>query len=381
MEFDLQELKSHWSLDPAYHHVNHGSFGAVPISVQKVQQEWRDRIQKNPVKFFARELKEEVATARGSVARFLGQQADQIALIRNTTEGASTVMRGFPLNSGDEVIVLNQEYGAVTKAVIRACEASGAKLVEIDVDYLDSDQRVIEKITAGITKKTRLLVVDHITSATARSFPIYELGALCKAHSVVYVVDASHSPGTVDIDLDKLDADFWFGNLHKWVSTPLGVGVLRIAPRWQEVLRPLIVSWRDDEPYPYPWDMLGTVDPTSWLSAPSAIDFFSQLGWERVRKANHQRMMFGRELVMKELGISKEEIRADFLPLGVVPIHKMSGGRDGAAAVQVKIAEEFKVEVPISFIAEKYYLRISGMLYNTPENYEALAVAVRKTFT
>ncbi|MFM7500050.1 MAG: aminotransferase class V-fold PLP-dependent enzyme [Actinomycetota bacterium] len=381
MEFDLQELKSHWSLDPAYHHVNHGSFGAVPISVQKVQQEWRDRIQKNPVKFFARELKEEVATARGSVARFLGQQADQIALIRNTTEGASTVMRGFPLNSGDEVIVLNQEYGAVTKAVIRACEASGAKLVEIDVDYLDSDQRVIEKITAGITKKTRLLVVDHITSATARSFPIYELGALCKAHSVVYVVDASHSPGTVDTDLDKLDADFWFGNLHKWVSAPLGVGVLRIAPRWQEVLRPLIVSWRDDEPYPYPWDMLGTVDPTSWLSAPSAIDFFSQLGWERVRKANHQRMMFGRELVMKELGISKEEIRVDLLPLGVVPIHKMSGGRDGAAAVQVKIAEEFKVEVPISFIAEKYYLRISGMLYNTPENYEALAVAVRKTFT
>ncbi len=379
MEFDLQELKSHWSLDPTYHHVNHGSFGAVPISVQKVQQEWRDRIQKNPVKFFARELREEVAKARGSVARFLGQQADQIALIRNTTEGASTVMRGFPLNSGDEVIVLNQEYGAVTKAVIRACEASGAKLIEIDIDYLDSDQRVLEKITAGITKKTRLLVVDHITSATARTFPIYELGALCKAHSVVYAVDASHSPGTVDTDLDKLDADFWFGNLHKWVSAPLGVGVLRIAPRWQEILRPLIVSWRDDEPYPYPWDMLGTVDPTSWLSAPSAIDFFSQLGWERVRKANHHRMMFGRELVMKELGISKEEIRVDFLPLGVVPILKMSGGRDGSAAVQAKIAEEFKVEVPISFIAEKYYLRISGMLYNTAENYEALALAVRKT--
>jgi len=380
MEFDLQELKSEWNLDPAYHQVNHGSFGAVPIAVQQVQSQWRERIQRNPVKFFARELKDEVANARAHVARFLGQEGDQIALIRNTTEGASTVMRGFPLTSGDEVIVLNQEYGAVTKAVARACDAAGAKLVEIDVDYLDTDEQVILKIIAGITKKTRMLVIDHITSATARTFPIYELSKVCKENSIVYVVDASHSPGTIDTDLDRLDADFWFGNLHKWGSAPLGVGVLRVAPRWQEVLRPLIVSWRDDEPYPFPWDMLGTVDPTSWLSAPSAIEFFSKIGWERVRKANHQRMMYGRELVMKELGVSLEQIRVDFLPLGVVPILNMAGGRDGSAAVQAKIAEEYKVEVPISFIADKYYLRISGMLYNTPQDYEALALAVRKTF-
>ena len=380
MEFDLQELKSEWNLDPGYHHVNHGSFGAVPSVVQREQSQWRDRIQQNPVRFFARELRDEVAHARGEVAKFLGQEADQIALIRNTTEGASTVMRGFPLKAGDEVLVLNQEYGAVTKAVARACEAAGAKLVEVDVDYLDTDEKVIQKIKASITKKSRMLVIDHITSATARTFPIYDLSTVCKENQIAYVVDASHSPGTIDTDLDRLDADFWFGNLHKWVSAPLGVGVLRIAPRWQGILRPLIVSWRDDEPYPFPWDMLGTVDPTSWLSAPSAINFFSKIGWERVRRANHQRMMYGRELVMKELGVSPEMIRVDFLPLGVVPILNMSGGRDGSAAVQARIAEEFKVEVPISFIAEKYYLRISGMLYNSPEDYEALAVAVRKTF-
>ena len=380
MEFDLQELRSEWSLDFNYHHVNHGSFGAVPLCVQQEQNMWRERIQQNPVKFFARELKDLVADARGQVAKFLGQQGDQIALIRNTTEGANTVMRGFPLKSGDEVLVLNQEYGAVTKAVSRACSAANAKLVEIDVDYLDSDEIVISKISHQINSKTRMLVIDHITSATARTFPIYEISQLCKKNSVVYVVDASHSPGTIDTDLDRLDADFWFGNLHKWVSAPLGVGVLRFAPRWQEVLRPLIVSWRDDEPYPFPWDMLGTVDPTSWLSAPRAIEFFSQLGWERVRKANHDRMMYGRELVMAELGIKQDEIRVDFLPLGVVPIRELQGGRDGAAAVQAKIAEEHRVEVPISFIADKYYLRISGMLYNSPADYEALAMAVRKTF-
>jgi isopenicillin-N epimerase len=380
MEFDLQEMKHEWALDPEFHHVNHGSFGAVPLCVQEVQSQWRERIQRNPVKFFARELKDQIAHARSEVAKFLGQEGDQIALIRNTTEGASTVMRGFPLNPGDEVLVLNQEYGAVTKAISRACDAAGAKLVEVDIDYLDADEVVVSKISSKINSRTRMLVVDHITSATARTFPIYELSNLSKAHSIVYVVDASHSPGTIDTDLNRLDADFWFGNLHKWVSAPLGVGVLRIAPRWQEVLRPLIVSWRDDEPYPFPWDMLGTVDPTSWLSAPRAIDFFANIGWERVRKANHARMTYGRELVMKELGISHDEIRVDFLPVGVVPLHNMSGGRDGSALVQAKIAEEFRVEVPISFIDNKYYLRISGMLYNSPADYEALAIAVRKTF-
>lgn len=381
MRFDLEELKSEWNLDPEYHHVNHGSFGAVPLCVQEEQSKWRMRLQRNPVKFFARELRDHIAHARGEVARFLGQQQDQIALIRNTTEGASTVMRGFPLQPEDEVLVLNQEYGAVTKAIGRACVAARAKMIEIDVDYLDSDEVVLSKIAAHITRKTRMLVIDHITSATARTFPIYEIGTLCKKNSVVYVVDASHSPGTIDTDLERLDADFWFGNLHKWVSAPLGVGVLRVAPRWQEVLRPLIVSWRDEEPYPFPWDMLGTVDPTSWLSAPRAIQFFSELGWERVRQANHARMMYGRELVMKELGISQDQIRVDFLPLGVVPILNMSGGRDGSAAVQAKIAEDFKVEVPISYIADKYYLRISGMLYNTAKDYEALAMAIRKTFS
>lgn len=380
MEFDLQEMRSEWSLDFKYHHINHGSYGAVPICVQEEKSKWQERIQRNPVKFFAREQKEAIADARGQVAKFLGQQPDQIALIRNSTEGASTIMRGFPLKSGDEVLVLNQEYGAVTKAISRACDAAGATLVEVDIDYLDADEIVVSKISTKINSRTRMLVVDHITSATARTFPIYELSKLSKAHSIIYVVDASHSVGTIDTDLNRLDADFWFGNLHKWVSAPLGVGVLRIAPRWQETLRPLIVSWRDDEPYPFPWDMLGTVDPTSWLSAPRAVEFFANIGWERVRKANHARMMYGRELVMKELGIAYDEIRVDFLPFGVVPIHNMSGGQNGSASVQAKIAEEFRVEVPISFIADKYYLRISAMLYNSPADYEALAMAVRKTF-
>jgi isopenicillin-N epimerase len=380
MIFDLEELKSEWSLDPKYHHLNHGSFGAVPKKVQLEQQRWHSIIQSNPVQFYARDAMPEVAKAREVIATFLGQKPDQIALIRNTTEGASTTMRGFPFLEGDEVIVLNHEYGAVKFAVERAVNTSKAKLVELIIPRLATDVQVINIIEKAISKRTRMLVVDHITSATARTFPVQELSELCKSKDIAITVDASHVPGNIDVDLDELDADFWFGNLHKWVSTPPGVGVFRVAERWQSRIQPLIVSWQDHEQYPLPWDMLGTTDLTAWISAPSAINFYGGIGWDRVRKANIERMRYGRDLLMKELRIGIDELREENIPLGVVPLHSMSGGVEGCKALQRKFSEKYKVEVPVTTYGDstEYFLRISGQLYNNAADYEALSDAVRR---
>jgi isopenicillin-N epimerase len=378
MEFDLQEYKSAWKLDESVHHCNHGSFGAVPTVVQEAQRAIQDRVQLNPVRFFAREAMLEVQGARAKVAAFLNQKPEQIALVRNTTEAASTTMRGFPFKAGDEAIVLDHEYGAVIYAVQRAVENAGGKLVEVPVPRLATDEEVVAIVKASFTPRTRFFVVDHVTSATARTFPIQALSDLCREHGIAIAVDASHTPGNFDLDLDRLDADFWFGNLHKWASAPLGCGVYRVAPRWHSIMRPLIVSWQDHEEYPLQWDMLGTVDLSPWLAAPTSIEFYEKIGWHRVRAANTQRMRYGRDLVMAELGISIEELREEELPLGVVPLHKMDGGREGCIALQRKFAEVYKIEVPITTACNQYFMRISGQLYNTPSNYEALVLAVRK---
>lgn len=380
MEFDLQEYKSAWKLDETVHHCNHGSFGSVPTVVQEAQRAIQDRVQLNPVRFFAREAMLEVQGARAKVAAFLNQRPEQIALVRNTTEAASTTMRGFPFKAGDEAIVLDHEYGAVIYAVQRAVENAGGKLVEVPVPRLATDEEVVAIVKASFTPRTRLFVVDHVTSATARTFPIQALSDLCREHGIAIAVDASHTPGNFDLDLDKLDADFWFGNLHKWASAPLGCGVYRIAPRWQTIMRPLIVSWQDHEEYPLQWDMLGTVDLSPWLAAPISIDFYEKIGWHRVRAANTARMRYGRDLVMAELGVGVDELREEELPLGVVPLHKMEGGRDGCIAIQRKFAEVYKIEVPFTTACGQYFMRVSGQLYNTPSDYEALALAVRKEF-
>lgn len=378
MEFDLQEYKSAWKLDETVHHCNHGSFGAVPTVVQEAQRAIQDRVQLNPVRFFAREAMLEVQGARAKVAAFLNQQPEQIALVRNTTEAVSTTMRGFPFKAGDEAIVLDHEYGAVIYAVQRAVENAGGKLVEVPVPRLTTDEEVVAIVKASFTPRTRLFVVDHVTSATARTFPIQALSDLCREHGIAIAVDASHTPGNFDLDLDKLDADFWFGNLHKWASAPLGCGVYRIAPRWSSIIRPLIVSWQDHEEYPLQWDMLGTVDLSAWLAAPTSIEFYEKIGWHRVRAANTARMRYGRDLIMAELGVGIDELREEELPLGVIPLHKMDGGRDGCIALQRKFAEVYKIEVPITTACNQYFMRVSGQLYNTPNDYEALVLAVRK---
>ena len=380
MIFDLEEYKSAWNLDPSVHHINHGSFGAIPTVVRAEQARWSDHVQSNPVQFYAREAMPAVQAARGKIAAFLGQRADQIALVRNTTEGSSTTMRGFPFKAGDEAVVLDHEYGAVTYSVERAIVAAGGRLVEIKVPRLATDEEVVKIVEASFTPKTRMFVVDHVTSATARTFPVQALSDLCRSRGIAIVIDASHVPGNIDVDLDKLDPDFWFGNLHKWCSAPLGTGVYRIADRWQEIMRPLIVSWQDFEPYPLQWDMLGTVDLSAWLAAPTAIDFYSKIGWDRARKANTARMRYGRDLAMTELGIGEDQLREEELPLGVVPLFKMSGGREGCAALQAKIATEYKIEVPITTYSdsELYFMRISGQLYNTTKDYEALIPMIRK---
>ena len=379
--FDLVEAKSEWSLDPEVHHLNHGSYGALPRVVYAEQKRWQEEVHRNPVGFYARQCLAAVADARGKIAKFLGQEADQIVLVRNTTEAATTTMRGFPFKSGDEVIVLDHEYGAITYAVKRGLEPAGGKVVELPVPRLTPDEEVVKIVEAAINAKTVMLVVDHVTSGTARTFPIFELSALCKKHGIAITVDASHAPGNFDTDLDALDADFWFGNLHKWVSAPQGAGVYRIAQRWQGIVQSLVVSWNEFQPYPLQFDMLGTVDLSPWLAAPRAIEFYETFGWDRVRKAHQQRMRYGRDLVMAELGVGTDELREENLPMGVVPIHNLKGGVDGLVALNQKLSSVYKIEVPTTIFGENYFFRISGHLYNTPADYEALAIAVRKELT
>ena len=374
MSFDLAHLRGEWDLDWSQHHVNHGSFGATPRVGQEALAEWRQRAQRNPNSFYRWELMPAVAAARASIAAFLGLAADDVALVRNSTEASNVVLRGMCLAPGDEVVVFEQEYGAVTLAAKRAAALAGARVVEIPAPLEFTDGMLLGAFASSLTEHTRLLVVDQITSMTARVMPVAELSRMCREQGVAIAVDASHAPGTIDVDFAGLDADFWFGNLHKWACAPIATGALVIAPRQRQAHPALVASWFDLEPYPLPFDMLGTLDYAPWLATPAVLDFISAIGWERWRAACRDRAVFGRDLLCAALGLP-EEGSGLRVPMALVPLG-VRGGPAQANEMCQALGARYAVQAAVTTYRDELFVRVSGQVYNDEADYQALASAV-----
>ncbi|MBU6212848.1 MAG: aminotransferase class V-fold PLP-dependent enzyme [Actinomycetales bacterium] len=374
MRFDLADLRCEWDLDWSQHHVNHGSFGATPRVGQVALADWRQRAQRNPNSFYRWELMPAVASARANIAEFLGLAADEVALVRNSTEASNIVLRGMALEPGDEVVVFEQEYGAVTLAAKRAAGLAGARVVEIPAPLEFTDGMLLGAFASSLTGRTRLLVVDHITSMTARVMPVVELSRICREQGVAIAVDASHAPGNVDVDFTGLDADFWFGNLHKWACAPVATGALVIGARQRAAHPALVTSWFDLEPYPLPFDMLGTLDYAPWLATPAVLDFISGFGWQRWRAACRERAAFGRDLLRASLGLPADET-ALHVPMALVPLG-VHGGALEANGFCRALGERHAVQAAVTTYRNELFLRVSGQVYNDEADYQALAAGV-----
>ena len=368
-------IRDMWALDPRVIHLNHGSFGAVPLAVQLRRQTWQDRMDANPMGFFSRELAGEVERARLICAEFVGAEPAGFAFVNNATTGASAVVASLPLRAGAQVLVTDHGYGAVIYAVIRACHDAGAELVTVPVPLDASAEAIEAAILDRVTERTALAVIDHISSPTARRFPVERLIPALHDRGVPVLVDGAHAPGMVPVDLDALEPDFWIGNFHKWVCAPRGSAGLWVAPRWRGNMRSLVVSWRESEGYPYSYSMIGTVDHSPWLATPEALAFMTRLGWEEVWQHNIALVGYGQRIVAEALGLDPDRLvvepalsmRPLALPAGVAATSA------DAYALMGRIATELLVETAISPWNGVGVLRLSAQLYNCPADYETLA--------
>ena len=375
MSFDLAQLRSEWDLDWSQHHVNHGSFGATPRVGLHALEHWRAQAQRNPNSFYRWELMPAIAQARSRIATFLGLAAEDAALVRNSTEASNIVLRGMRLAPGDEVVVFEQEYGAVTLAAKRAAALAGAHVVEIPAPLDFTDGMLLGAFASALTEHTRLLVVDQITSMTARVMPVVELSRMCREQGVAIAVDASHAPGTIDVDFVGLDADFWFGNLHKWACAPVATGALVIAARRRDEHPSLVTSWFDLEPYPLAFDMLGTLDYAPWLATPAVLDFIEAIGWQRWRAACIERTAFGRNLLRQALGLAEDDSALQ-VPMALVPLG-VRGGPALANEMCQSLGVRYAVQAAVTTYRDQLFVRVSGQVYNDEDDYYALAAAVR----
>jgi isopenicillin-N epimerase len=372
---DWPQVRELWPLEQTVAHLNHGSYGAVSTPVLEEQQSWRDRMESNPVRFFARELPGALAAARAEVGEFLGADEGSLAFVSNATTGASTVLSVLPLEPGDHVLLTDHNYGAVRISADRFVPERGAVVDTAHVPLAATDDEVVHAVLSQVTDRTRLVVLDHVTSPTARRLPLAALVPALQERGAAVLVDGAHAPGMLDLDVERVGADFYVGNLHKWVCAARGTAVLHAAARWRPVLRPLVASWGEAEGFPLAFDETGTEDPTPWLSAPRALRVLGQLGVDRLRRHNVELAVAGQEEVARAIGVTTADLPRDAaVSMQLVPLPDGVGvTRAAAAALQDRIGEESAVEVAVTCWNGRGFVRLSAHAYNAPADFHRLA--------
>jgi len=307
------EFARHWTLDPAVAFLNHGSWGAAPRPVLAAQQAWRDRIEAEPVRFFARDLEPALDRARAAVSTFIGADPADVVFVPNATAGFNAVLRSLRFAPGDELLTTDHAYNAAKNAMEFVAELAGASVVIAPVAFpTASPGSVLDAVVGALTPHTRLAVLDHITSATALIFPIEELVAELASRGVETLVDGAHGPGQVALDVPAIGASYYTGNLHKWVCAPKGSAFLWVRRERQPSIRPLAISHGANSPRPgrsrfhAEFDWTGSADPSAYLAVPDAISFGDELipgGWAALRERNRALAIAGRDLLCAALEI------------------------------------------------------------------------------
>lgn len=380
-----------WTLDAEVSYLNHGSFGACPKAVLEEQAALRAELEREPVDFLWRTLPARLAGAREALGAFLGAHPDDLAFVPNATAGVNAVLRSLDLSAGDELLTTSHVYPACRKAMEFVAAGSGARVVVADVPFpLEGEEDVTHPLLAAVTPRTRLVLLDHVTSPTALVFPVGRLVAELRARGVETLVDGAHAPGMVPIDLDLLGAAFATGNAHKWLCAPKGAAYLHVRRDLQAKIHPTAIShgW-SPEPgsrFRAEFDWTGTADPTPWLAIPAALAFVGSLlpgGWVEVMERNHALALEGRRILLETLGGTPAAPASMVGSIASVPLPAPAPGSPAAGLTHERLMNWFRERGVETWLYPwrcpgGMLVRVSAQLYNSRDEYLRLAALLRE---
>ncbi len=393
----MNPLRSHWPLEDGLTFLNHGSFGACPKPVTEEQSRLRLEMERNPVRFLWREIEGRLDAARAEVARFVGADVEELAFVSNATTAVNSVLRSQEFHPGDELIATDHGYNACNNVLTECARRSGAKVLIARIPFpIAGPKDVVSAILDAVTPRTRLVLVDHVTSPTALVLPVEELIRELEPRGISVFVDGAHAPGMLSLNLGELRPSYYTGNLHKWVCAPRGAGFLYARRDQQPGLHPAVISHGYNTPragrsaFHDEFDWQGTLDPTALLTVPTAIRFCESLfdgGWLSLMRHNHDLAVTARRLLCERLGVPPPCPESMLGSMATLPLpdrlqEKNAGESRAVIArfdpLQSDLLEQHRIEVPIVRWGNptRRWFRISAHAYHSIEDFARLGDAL-----
>jgi isopenicillin-N epimerase len=377
-----------WMLDPTITYLNHGTVGAPPRRVLEAQQAIRDEIERQPSRALFRDISgliggpkpepTRLRLAAASVAAFLGGEGRDVVFVENATSGLNAVLRSFELAEGDELLVTDHTYGAIVNAVTFAAGRRGARVRTVRLPYpVPNRQALADAVVDGLSERSRLVVVDHISAESAIVMPVAEIAARCRARGVAVLVDGAHAPGSLPVDIPALGVDWYAGNLHKWAYAPRSCGFLWAARDRQADLHPTVISWGLGQGFTAEFDWVGTSDPSASLAAPHGIHFIEELGVDKVRRYNHDLAWAAGRLLASALGTDVGVDESMTASMITVPLPERAGATQADAwRLRDALLYEDRIEVQLHSWRSRLWLRVSAQIYNELADVARLVAAL-----
>jgi isopenicillin-N epimerase len=350
--------------------------------VLEAQSRRRVEFEARPIEWLDRKRHDMISRAKGALAPFLGVQPNDFGFVTNATGGINAVLRSLTFQAGDELLTTTHVYNAVRQAMKHIAQQSSATYREIDIPLpITSDDDIVKAIEDGLSSRTRLLVVDHITSPTAIIFPIKRIVELCSARGIEVIIDGAHAPGMLPLNIESINASYYAGNLHKWVCAPPGAGFLWVRPDRQRGVHPTTISHFLDESFTAEFNWQGTRDITPWLCAEDALAWMGNLGWDRIMQHNHDLAVWTQAMLCDRWSVEPAS-PLDGRMLGSMATVELPGQEilrkkfERFDVLRLALFDRHRIEVPIVDWGGKWWTRPCCQIYNRPEHYERLSEAM-----
>ena len=376
----MSNIKSQFLLRDDVTFLNFGSFGACPKPIFERYQQYQLELEQEPVQFITVTGLQYLKQSREALAAYINCPADDVVYVTNPSYAVNIIAKSFHLQKDAEILTTNLEYGACDRAWNYYCKKVGAKYIRQPITLpIPSKEDLINEFFKGLTSRTKLVFISHLTSSTGLRMPVEEICAIAKQKDILTFVDGAHAPGQLPLNLQTLQADIYTGACHKWMMTPKGSSFLYVKNEHQHLFDPLIVSWGYQSTAPSQsqyldyHQMQGTRDFSAFLCIPNAIEFMQQNNWSAVSKTCKEMVQQNAPRFCKLLKATPTApITDDFIcQLYSTPIKTKQ-----PLELHRHFFNQYKIEVPVMPHGDNVFLRYSIQAFNTQNDLDKLYNAV-----